>query len=267
MKQDEFTAYIQRRGRELYRAMPWRDDVRPYYILVSEIMLQQTQVSRVVPKFTAFIARFPDITSLARAPLSEVLTLWSGLGYNRRAKFLHQAAQHIVTMRHGEFPQDMAGLLALPGVGKNTAGAILVYAYNQPAYFIETNIRTVYLHHFFADVDQVDDTQLYELLLQTVPQDSPREFYWALMDYGTYLKASGVRNIAKSRHYRKQSPLEGSHRQMRGKLVAYLVAQGGVAEKVLYAHFAHDTRLPSAIDQLVQEGLVTRRGRCLYLTK
>lgn len=247
--------------------MPWREDVQPYYILVSEIMLQQTQVSRVVPKFTAFIARFPDIASLAAAPLSDVLVLWSGLGYNRRAKFLHQAARHIMTVYDGKFPRDITGLLALPGVGKNTAGAILVYAYNQPAYFIETNIRTVYLHHFFADTEKVDDTQLHELLLQTVPQHSPREFYWALMDYGTYLKASGVRNITKSRQYRKQSPLEGSNRQMRGKLVAYLVARDGVAEEVLYDHFMHDPRLSSVIDQLIQEGLIARQGMSLHLTK
>ena len=142
---------LAQRGEELYRTMPWREDTRPYYVLVSELMLQQTQVPRVVPKFEAFIAVFPDEKALAAATLADVLKLWQGLGYNRRAKFLHEAAKMIVQEFGGVFPKSEADIMRLPGVGKNTAGAIIAYAFNMPSIFVETNVRTVYIHHFFAD--------------------------------------------------------------------------------------------------------------------
>lgn len=219
MANDEFQQLLRQKGNELYRDMPWRDDTRPYYVLVSELMLQQTQVSRVVPKFETFITRFPNEKSLAAASLADVLQLWQGLGYNRRAKFLHDAAKMIVTDFGGRFPSDEKELLKLPGVGKNTAGAILAYAFNQPSMFVETNIRTVYIHHFFHDDVDVHDGQIIEELEATIDRQNPRRFYQNLMDYGTYLKNSGVKNIQKSRHYKKQSALEGSVRQLRGEII------------------------------------------------
>jgi A/G-specific adenine glycosylase len=153
----DFQEIIWQQGRELYRDMPWRRDTRPYYVLVSEIMLQQTQVDRVIPKFEAFIAAFPTVRSLAEASLADVLTLWSGLGYNRRAKFLHEAAKKIEGEFNGVFPETPEALMSLPGVGVNTAGAIGAYSFNQPAIFIETNVRTVYFHHFFEDQVAVTD--------------------------------------------------------------------------------------------------------------
>jgi len=147
----EFQELIWKKGRELYRDMPWRQDTRPYFVLVSELMLQQTQVARVIPKFEAFIARFPNEKILANSSLTDVIQLWQGLGYNRRAKYLHDSAKMITHDFGGIFPEDEADILRLPGVGKNTAGAILVYAFNHPALFVETNTRTVFIHHFFAD--------------------------------------------------------------------------------------------------------------------
>src|SRR6266550_351214 len=138
--------------REHKRIMAWRVHPTPYSVLVSELMLQQTQVNRVLPKFQEFMLRFPTVISLADAPLAEVLRVWSGLGYNRRAKFLHAAAQVVVEKYGGVIPATFTELVTLPGVGKNTAGAVLAYAYNQPVVFIETNIRSVFFHHFFADV-------------------------------------------------------------------------------------------------------------------
>ncbi len=158
MNGDEFSRLIRQQGEELYRDMPWRRDTRPYYVLVSELMLQQTQVDRVIPKFGALINEFPNEKLLAQASLADVLRMWQGLGYNRRAKFLHEAAKKIVEV--GSFPDDETGLVSLPGVGKNTAGAIRAYAYNQPAIFIETNVRAVYIHHFFGDKDLVDDKEI-----------------------------------------------------------------------------------------------------------
>lgn len=151
MKYEDFQEIVWQKGRELYRPMPWREDTRPYYVLVSELMLQQTQVDRVLPKFEAFIEAFPDIESLAAASLGEVLTLWSGLGYNRRAKFLHEAAQSVIREYNGEIPASYDDLVSLPGVGPNTAGAVLAYSFNQPVVYIETNIRTVYFEHFLKE--------------------------------------------------------------------------------------------------------------------
>ncbi|MGB4768771.1 MAG: hypothetical protein WBP22_05985 [Candidatus Saccharimonas sp.] len=254
---DEFRRLLAQRGEELYRSMPWREDTRPYYVLVSELMLQQTQVSRVIPKFDAFIARFPDEVALASASLAEVVQLWQGLGYNRRAKFLHLAAQMIVQEFEGAFPTSVTDILRLPGVGKNTAGAILAYAFNTPAVFVETNVRTVYIHHFFADNFSVTDKEIEELVEATIDRENPRRFYQNLMDYGTWLKASGVRNIAQSHHYKKQSPLKGSVREIRGQIVA-LLASGELSETSLRQALPHDERYAVALAGLIRDGLVTQ---------
>lgn len=243
--------------------MPWRRDTRPYYVLVSELMLQQTQVDRVIPKFEAFIAAFPDEHALAGASLADVLRLWQGLGYNRRAKFLHEAAKKVVEL--GEFPATEADLIALPGVGKNTAGAIMAYAHNQPSIFIETNVRAVYIHHFFGDQDQVDDKDIREILEQTIDRERPRAFYWALMDYGNYLKKQGVLP-ARSRHYKKQSPLRGSVREVRGWIVAALAA-GDMSESALRDQLVADERFAVALDGLIRDGLVRQTKGDLHLTK
>ncbi len=253
-----------RQGAELYRDMPWRTDTRPYYVLVSELMLQQTQVERVIPKFTAFITAFPDEYALAKASLAEVLTCWQGLGYNRRAKFLHDAAKKIVA--YGTFPDTEVGLMALPGVGANTAGAIMAYAFNQPALFIETNIRTVYFYHFFTNGDVVDDTQVRTLLKETLDQHHPREFYWSVMDYGAFLKRSDVGRISQSKQYKKQSPLKGSVREVRGHIVHRLVA-GDLTRDALRRAVEGDKRFDAALQGLLNDGLVTEtRGR-IHLTK
>ncbi len=246
--------------------MPWRQDTRPYYVLVSELMLQQTQVDRVVPKFEAFVTRFPDVTTLAAAPLADVLTLWSGLGYNRRAKYLHDAATMIAGELGGVFPATYDALLKLPGVGPNTAGAIMAYAYNQPVVFIETNVRTVYFTHWFDGQADVHDRELREAVAATVDQEHPREFYWALMDYGSWLKRQGGGRLTMSRHYKKQAPLKGSIREVRGQIVR-LLTTGDVTEDELAAHYAADERFEPALRGLLRDGLVVRTGERLHLTK
>ncbi len=246
--------------------MPWREDTRPYYVLVSELMLQQTQVSRVAPKFEAFIAAFPDEKALAAATLADVLKLWQGLGYNRRAKFLHQAAQMIVKEFDGAFPESEADILRLPGVGKNTAGAILAYAFNQPAIYVETNVRTVYIHHFFADNFAVDDKEIIELLEDTIDRKQPRQFYQNLMDYGSWLKAQGVRNISQSRHYKKQSPLKGSVREVRGQIIKALSA-GSMNSDALRSVIGADERFDAALAGLLHDKLVSDAAGLLQLGK
>ena len=246
--------------------MPWRRDTRPYFVLASEIMLQQTQVERVVPKFEAFVAAFPDEKTLARASLADVLKLWQGLGYNRRAKFLHEAAKMIVGEFGGEFPGTYDQLVRLPGVGKNTAGAILAYSFNQPAIFIETNIRTVYLHHFFPDGEIVDDKEITKLLETTIDREHPREWYWALMDYGSFLKRSGQGRLKQSKHYTKQSPLEGSVRQVRGQIVR-LLTEREMTKMQLLRVLQGDERFEPALTGLMRDGLVTQSASKLHLTK
>lgn len=262
----QFQEMIQERGRELYRPMPWRDDTRPYYVLVSELMLQQTQVDRVIPKFEAFISRFPNEKDLAGASLGDVLSLWNGLGYNRRAKFLHEAAKKIVSECGGMFPQTKEALLSLPGVGSNTAGAIMNYAYNQPEPFIETNVRTVYFYHFFQDGDKVTDKDVLRLLEVTIDQEHPREFYWAIMDYGSWLKKQGLGSIQQSTHYKKQSALKGSVREVRGQIIRSLMIQD-MTEQGLRRELNADERFPQALNGLLKDGLVMATNGILHLTK
>ncbi|MBC7512267.1 A/G-specific adenine glycosylase [Candidatus Saccharibacteria bacterium] len=263
---DEFTTTISQKGSELYRDMPWRNDTRPYYILVSELMLQQTQVGRVIPKFLAFISVFPDESSLASASLADVLKQWQGLGYNRRAKYLHDSAKRIVSVFNGNFPDNYDDILSLPGVGKNTCGAISAYAFNRPSVFIETNVRTVFIHHFFAGYDAVSDAAIHEILAKTIDGEHPREFYWALMDYGSWLKANGIRNISRSKHYTKQSALVGSVRQMRGSIIKAL-AVGETTEHQLRRDVNADSRFDRALLGLLSDGLIAQSGDGIHLTK
>lgn len=207
-------------------ALPWRKTTDPYKILVSEIMLQQTQVSRVLEKYKEFLKKFKNTHELAQASLKDVLLVWQGLGYNRRAKFLHLASQKLATA-HKKDLESYDFYTSLPGVGQSTAGAVLAFSKNKPVVFIETNIRAVILHHFFKDKTAVHDKEVYsvlEKLLQKLPTDfSVRDFYYAMYDYGSYLKNKlGKEKTTlhtKSKHYAKQSKFEGSKRQLRAFLL------------------------------------------------
>lgn len=262
----EFQEIIWQKGRELFREMPWRTDTRPYYVMVSEIMLQQTQVERVIPKFTAFVERFPSVEHVANATLEEVLQMWSGLGYNRRAKFLHEAAIKITSEYNGVFPHTEKELVSLPGVGVNTAGAILAYGFNVPSIFIETNIRTVYFYHFFLEHDEVSDAELRAIVESTTDIEHPREWYWAMMDYGSYLKRQGIGQNKKSRHYKKQSPLKGSVREIRGQILK-LLTTADFEEQKLRTELVADERFESAIASLQKEGLIAKTGQTFHLKR
>jgi A/G-specific adenine glycosylase len=243
--------------------LPWRQvdatgALDPYAVLVSEIMLQQTQVPRVVPKFEAFMRAFPSVQDLAAATLADVLRLWVGLGYNRRAKFLWQTAGIVAGEHNGRLPQTREALTALPGIGPNTAGAIMTYAFNVPVIFVETNIRSVYIHHFFTGVPQVSDADIIPFIQATVPEDNPREWYWALMDYGTYLKQTVGNTARASQTYAKQSAFHGSRRQIRGEVLKLLAVE--VRTAVQLAVLIQDERLESVLEDLTREGFITRNG-------
>ncbi len=242
--------------------LPWRrpegdGSFDPYKILVSELMLQQTQVPRVIPKFQSFIEQFPTVNDLAQAPLADVLQTWSGLGYNRRAKFLWQSAGVIHASYDGQLPEMVDELVRLPGVGLNTAGAIVAYAFNRPVVFIETNIRTVFIYHFFAGHQAVKDRAILDLLATVLPNDV-RTWYWALMDYGTQLKQTTGNLNTLSKHYTKQSTFVGSRRQVRGQVLR-LLGQGistleGLRQQI------DDTRLFGVLEDLAAEGMIQKRG-------
>jgi A/G-specific adenine glycosylase len=266
MNKDEFQELVWQKGRELYRDMPWRNTTDPYLVMVSELMLQQTQVDRVVPKYNEFIERYPDVYALATAPLADVLSLWNGLGYNRRAKFLHDSAVKIVADFDGRVPSTIEGLQTLPGIGPNTAAAIAAYAFNQPVGFIETNIRTVYFQHFFADSHLVTDDELRKVVGETADTEHPREWFWALMDYGSYLKKQGSGQLDKSAHYKKQSALKGSIREVRGQIIRSLT-RADMSLSDLREDVIADERFEPALEGLVKDGLVTLTKDQYHLTK
>jgi A/G-specific adenine glycosylase len=219
------------------RPMAWRDTTDPYKILVSEIMLQQTQVERVTTKYPEFLAAFPDFPTLSQAPLADILATWQGMGYNRRAISLQRCAQRVMNEYGGELPADVDILATFPGIGHATASSICAFSFNMPVVFIETNIRRVFIHFFFSDAASVNDSDILPLIDRAVDRGNPRVWYWALMDLGTALKKTGVNPNRRSAHYTKQSPFVGSDRSIRGRILALLLetpdmTSVGIATKI-----------------------------------
>lgn len=229
-------------------------------------MLQQTQVERVVPKYKAFLKRWPTVKKLSQASLGEVLTEWQGLGYNRRAKMLWECAKTVYSERNGKFPNSYEELKNLPGIGPYTAGAVMAFAYNQPVPIIETNIRTVYLHHFFKNKAEVADKEIIRLIVRTLDQGSSREWYWALMDYGSYLKKEHRNVNQRSKSYVKQSKFAGSDRQIRGAIIRVL-ASGKVSENDLVTtlHEFDSKRVKAQLGKLVDEEMVLKNRNAVRL--
>jgi A/G-specific adenine glycosylase len=242
--------------------LPWRTDYNPYHILVSEIMLQQTQVDRVIGKFTAFIERFPAVVDLADAPLDEVLNQWQGLGYNRRAKALREAAIKIVEQFECTLPDNPESLRTLPGIGPATASSIAAFAFNKPTLFLETNIRTVYIHHFFNDQKSVDDGAILPVADAMLDRRNPRKWYSALMDYGSMLKKEVGNLTRNSVTYKKQSPFIGSRRQVRGAVLRFLLEKGPAGAVAVVNGIQKDkVVVDTVLHQLLSEGLLTKEGR------
>ncbi len=215
-------------GRDNRREMPWRDTRDPYRILVSEVMLQQTQVSRVLPKYESFLHEYPTLEALAAASQPNLLRVWQGLGYWNRALRLRDSARMIVQEFDGQFPQDPATLINLPGVGPYTAGAIACFAFGCAEPFLDTNIRRVYLFFFFPGEDDVPDYRVMEVARQAVWTEDPREWGYALFDYGAVeLRDRSINRH--SRHYSRQSAFEGSFRSFRTRALRHVLAQEGAA--------------------------------------
>jgi len=247
--------------REGGRAFPWRTTHDPYHILVSEIMLQQTQTERVVEKYEQFINSFPDFPSLARASLRDILGVWQGMGYNRRALALKNIAQTVMTTFGGNLPSSVEALMTLPGIGRATASAISAFAFNRPTVFLETNIRRTFIHHFFHGGDTVRDAEILPLVEKTLDASNPRQWYHALMDYGVMLKKIHRNPNRRSAHYQKQAPFEGSNRQIRGMILRTLVAERGLSESEIMGRLdVTPERVRRNLVQLEREGFIRKEG-------
>lgn len=243
-----FVELVAKKGRELYRDLPWRRTYDPYAIWISEVMLQQTQVSRVDGRWQRWLERFPTVDALAAAAPSDVLEEWQGLGYNRRALSVHRAAQAI-SEAGGVFPQDQKELVKLPGIGPATAAGICAFAFNLHGVYLETNVRTVFLHELYPQAEGVPDSELIPLVELTCPRSTtgvsdaavgeltPRSWYYALLDYGAYLKKTIPNPSRRSKSHVRQTRFEGSHRQKRAELLRVLLAhkdEGGAEFEMLH---------------------------------
>lgn len=259
-----FREIVNRHYRENARVLPWRSTFDPYEILVSEVMLQQTQVERVKGKYEEFLASFPDVRTLAAASLHDVLAAWQGLGYNRRAVLLKKCAEILVERFDGSLPSSASDLERLPGIGHYTARAIAAFAFGAATPFIETNIRTVFIHLLLSDRDHVHDREILPLVESTLDSTAPRQWYYALMDYGAYLKRTNVNPSRRSAHHTRQTPFRGSNRELRSRILRTVMAQPDISGASLAEQL--DTALTAVMTNLRRmesEGLVTiRQGLC-----
>ncbi|MFX1569752.1 MAG: A/G-specific adenine glycosylase [Promethearchaeota archaeon] len=244
------------------RKFPFRENITPYNVLVSEIMLQQTQTRRVVEKFLKFTKKFPDFLTLSQAPLDLILKEWKGLGYNRRAIALKKIAEIVVNEYEGKLPESLEILKSFPQIGHNTASSIITFVFNRPTIFIETNIRRVYIYFFFPKKNNVNDKDILPILKKTVDKTKPRDWYYALMDYGVMLKKAYPDLNKRSSHYRKQAPFKGSSRQIRGQILKMLISNvkmeiTEISNKIKNVEL---NRIKSILFQLEKEGFVEITG-------
>lgn len=263
-----FRDLVYERASACYRDLPWRRTSDPYAIMVSEIMLQQTQVPRVIPKFDAWMKRFPDIRSLVASPADEVLVLWSGLGYNRRAMALQRSCRILAEEFGGILPADETSLRALPGIGVYTSRAILAFAFDKPVVFLETNIRTVLLKHFFPGEEAVADKDLEAIAAEVADRTSPRRWYTALMDYGAEIKRTEGNHSVRGAAYKKQTPFTTSFRRVRGAVLKSLVANGERSIEELYASLPFSREnIEKCAEILAREGFINYESGQLRLSE
>jgi A/G-specific adenine glycosylase len=225
-------------------------------------MLQQTQTHRVAPKYDAWFTQFPDLASLAEAPLSAVYEAWKGLGYNNRALRLRSTARICLEQYGGQVPEDEAALLALPGIGQYTARAVRCFAWNHDDTFLETNIRSALIFHFFSDQRLlVKDQALEPVAAAVLDRTDPRSWHYAMMDYGAWLKKVTANPSRRSTAHSKQPAFEGSPRQARGAVLRAMAAAGAstVQELADRAGLAYP-RAEAAVAALAAEGLVRYEG-------
>lgn len=257
--------YYKQQGRKF----PFRENITPYNVAVSEIMLQQTQTGRVAEKFLNFIDKFPDFRTLSQAQLEDVLKTWQGLGYNRRAVALKKIAEMIITDYNGDLPDSIEILKTFPQIGHNTASSIVTFAFNKPTIFIETNIRRVYIYFFFPGKNSITDKEITPILEKTMDCENPRKWYYALMDYGVMLKKTYPNLNKRSAHYRKQAPFKGSSRELRGRILKILINKENMKRGDLLKELKGVTseKLKQILDQLVKESFIKLESNTIQIVK
>ncbi|MHA2180801.1 MAG: A/G-specific adenine glycosylase [Promethearchaeota archaeon] len=258
-------SYFKQKGRDF----PFRKNINPYNVLVSEIMLQQTQTGRVTEKYLKFIEKFPDFSTLSKAPLKDVLKAWQGLGYNRRAVALKRIADVVITDYNNKLPDSIEILKTLPQIGHNTASSIITFAFNKPTVFVETNIRRVYIYFFFHNKTNINDKDIIPIVKKTICQSNPRDWYYALMDYGVMLKKLHPEIHKRSIHYRKQASFKGSNRQIRGELLKLLIGASNLKTSELEKKFKNirPNKLMTILLQLEKEGFIKIEGSKIEVVK
>ena len=272
---EAFVKKVWDEGSRLHRDLPWRYIEDPYAVLVSEVMLQQTQVARVLKHWERWMALFPTVDALASASTGDVLAQWQGLGYNRRALALKRACGECAVSRQGRLPETVEELMALPGIGPATAAGVMAFAFNRPAVYLETNVRTVFLHELFPGREGVSDRELVPLVAATCPEDDARGWYYALLDYGAHLKSVTANPSRRSAHHTRQSAFEGSRRQKRAELVRVVLAEPGIGEEELAERLDAFEReagrdgvdaetFASIVSDLVSEGFFRREGGAFF---
>lgn len=251
------------------RKFPFRENITPYNVLVSEIMLQQTQTGQVSEKFLKFTKRFSGFSSLSTAPLEEILKEWKGLGYNRRAIALRKIADTVVKDFNGKLPESIDILKSFPQIGHSTASSIITFAFNKPTAFIETNIRRVYIYFFFSHKSKINDKEILPIVEKTIDISNPREWYYALMDYGVMLKKTHPELNKKSAHYRKQAPFKGSIREFRGKILDLLIKKGKIDLKIIQTKFESmgEKKILEILNQLKKEGFLEIKNGLVTIKK
>ena len=256
-------SYFNQYGRDF----PFRNEINPYNVVISEIMLQQTQTNRVVEKFQQFIQKFPDFQSLANAPLNEVLKVWQGLGYNRRAVALKKIAERVVNEFDGILPADIDILKSFPQIGHNTASSIVAFAFNMPTFFIEVNIRRVYIYYFFPGKSSITDSVIVPIVRKTLDSSNVRKWYYALTDYGVMLKKTHPELNKRSAHYRKQAKFKGSNREVRGKILKLLIASSSLTEVEIFKELKiNSKKLKEILNLLIKEGFIKQEKHGFSIT-
>lgn len=262
---EEFKKIVKDYYRKNKRDLPWRNTLNPYHILVSEVMLQQTQVSRVLIKYPIFISQFSTFNQLVKASTKDVLLVWQGMGYNRRALYLKRIAEIVVAQYKGQLLDNPVILDSLPGIGAATAASIAAFAFNKPTIFIETNIRRVFIHHFFKDKREVDDKQIFPIIQKTLDTKNPREWYYALMDYGSYLAKIMENPNKRSKHYSVQSQFKGSDRQIRGEILRLLLKEALSEEKLIRIIKKDPDKIKNILQDLIKEQFIKLKIKKYYV--
>lgn len=266
--------------------LPWRKTTDPYKILISELMLQQTQVPRVQPKYEAFITAFPTLQALANADRASVLRLWQGLGYNSRAVRLHALAKVIIAERSGRLPTSSEELLTLPGIGPYTAGALVIFSQRKPAASVDVNIERVLKRVYFTPSQLPTKKDIAALQLKLIQHAEPHHLHAALMDLGSAIctarspkcgecplykrcRTRGVRPD-EIRTVPKQSRFMDSTRWWRGQILKVLL-QGPAAEQHIIYRIKQqpdaddEERCAKAIASMTREGIIRKNKKLLKI--